>query len=630
MYNGIFIILGIGCDDIFVFMDAFRQSEMEPAHISGSLETRFAWAYNRAAGAMLATSLTTTLAFLGCAISQIWDIRCFGVVNGMMVIFDYLLVITWFPAAVIVHERYLKNCLGLSWCTPQHCFAKTSAFCRKMCGGKSGDDAPTKEEELKAEGHFLEHFFGGPFSTFIVDNGKPIIATFFLIIVGTSVQWTMFLQPDTKTFTFFDDDHYFQQLTTIRQEKFAFFSTEGKIQIYLAFGLDSKDPWDANGEHATVVSDYQLYEDTVQQANYKKGFDLFDYQEAFSTAAKEFHDQLVDKGQADEDDGYYCWIDDFKLWATRTHGMDFPYTDRDAFANNVTQWLRADRYEGWSWQNRTDWKYTGDKVGWDVYENWKEGTGFDLHDGVVRFTFALFNTTYEQLENGYPSKTMWKLYDDAQDALKAAEDASGMSDGVQMSWDYGIPALTAYLTQSAYQNAAASLGLAIVVILLFTRNWWLSILCAIALYCVISMVFAEMVTFGWEVNILEAVDISIAGGMSVDYVLHLAHSYNSQTGDHSHKVRKALEEMGVSVTSGMFTTFFACIALFLCDMLWFRLFGCFIAMVILSAYFTSMVGLMALLAVCGPGDGQGEIHFGKPAEPVSTTSKEATMSDSPL
>ena len=35
MYNGLFIILGIGCDDIFVFMDAFRQSLDEPPHISG-------------------------------------------------------------------------------------------------------------------------------------------------------------------------------------------------------------------------------------------------------------------------------------------------------------------------------------------------------------------------------------------------------------------------------------------------------------------------------------------------------------------------------------------------------------------------------------------------------------------
>ena len=97
MYNGIFIILGIGCDDIFVFIDAFRQSELQPPHISGSLETRFAWAYNRAALAMLSTSVTTTLAFTACAVSEIWDIRCFGVVNGFMVLFDYLLVVKVTP-----------------------------------------------------------------------------------------------------------------------------------------------------------------------------------------------------------------------------------------------------------------------------------------------------------------------------------------------------------------------------------------------------------------------------------------------------------------------------------------------------------------------------------------------------
>ena len=31
MYNGVFIILGIGCDDIFVLMDAWKQSAMHPS-----------------------------------------------------------------------------------------------------------------------------------------------------------------------------------------------------------------------------------------------------------------------------------------------------------------------------------------------------------------------------------------------------------------------------------------------------------------------------------------------------------------------------------------------------------------------------------------------------------------------
>ena len=53
----------------------WNQSEREPPEISGSLETRFAWAYARAAQAMLATSFTTFAAFSTCAINPIWCVR---------------------------------------------------------------------------------------------------------------------------------------------------------------------------------------------------------------------------------------------------------------------------------------------------------------------------------------------------------------------------------------------------------------------------------------------------------------------------------------------------------------------------------------------------------------------------
>ena len=48
MFIGVFVILGIGADDIFVYVDAWKQSALEDPSISGSYETRFAWAYRRA------------------------------------------------------------------------------------------------------------------------------------------------------------------------------------------------------------------------------------------------------------------------------------------------------------------------------------------------------------------------------------------------------------------------------------------------------------------------------------------------------------------------------------------------------------------------------------------------------
>jgi hypothetical protein len=59
------------------------------------------------------------------------------------------------------------------------------------------------------------------------------------------------------------------------------------------------------------------------------------------------------------------------------------------------------------------------------------------------------------------------------------------------------------------------------------------------------------------------------------------------------------------------TTFFACCALYCCAFLWFRLFGCFITMLIFSSYFASMFGMTALLAEVGPDEGQADVHLEK-------------------
>ena len=52
MFVAIFVILGIGADDIFVYVDAWKQSALKDKSISGSLEDRFEWAYRRAVVAM--------------------------------------------------------------------------------------------------------------------------------------------------------------------------------------------------------------------------------------------------------------------------------------------------------------------------------------------------------------------------------------------------------------------------------------------------------------------------------------------------------------------------------------------------------------------------------------------------
>ena len=68
-------------------------------------------------------------------------------------------------------------------------------------------------------------------------------------------------------------------------------------------------------------------------------------------------------------------------------------------------------------------------------------------------------------------------------------------------------------------------------------------------------------------------------------------------------------EMGISVLSGCITTFGACCALFSCDLLWFKMFGYFICTLIMSSFVVSNFGMMALLALCGPTNGKGDVAF---------------------
>ena len=88
----VFVLLGIGADDIFLMVDAFKQSKAMGPSVSRSLHHRLAFTWSRAAKAMLITSLTTSCAFFATAQSIIQPIRVFGVFTGLLVSFKFRIV----------------------------------------------------------------------------------------------------------------------------------------------------------------------------------------------------------------------------------------------------------------------------------------------------------------------------------------------------------------------------------------------------------------------------------------------------------------------------------------------------------------------------------------------------------
>ncbi|KAK3607816.1 hypothetical protein CHS0354_031317 [Potamilus streckersoni] len=97
----IFIILGIGVDDMFVFYDVWRTTGYQQYP---SLAHRLSDAYSKSALSMLYTSFTTAVAFFAGAVSPLLAIKSFGLFSGILVTVNYISVIVFFPTVVIMYH----------------------------------------------------------------------------------------------------------------------------------------------------------------------------------------------------------------------------------------------------------------------------------------------------------------------------------------------------------------------------------------------------------------------------------------------------------------------------------------------------------------------------------------------
>ena len=129
----LFIVLGIGADDIFVFYDVWRNTAYEDYP---SLAHRLSDAYRKSVFSMLFTSITTAVAFFASTISPLLATRSFGVFSGLVVLVNYLSVIIYFPTVVIVyHTRY------------EHFRWPCVAFIKRQCGKQCKCCLPSSERE---------------------------------------------------------------------------------------------------------------------------------------------------------------------------------------------------------------------------------------------------------------------------------------------------------------------------------------------------------------------------------------------------------------------------------------------------------------------------------------------------
>ena len=105
---GMFVILGIGADDLFVFSDAWKQS-LVVLPTGTPLANRIAYCYHRAGVAMAITSFTTAAAFLSKVVNKFQPIRLFSIFMAIMCMVDLCFVLSVFPVVITVHHLHFKE-----------------------------------------------------------------------------------------------------------------------------------------------------------------------------------------------------------------------------------------------------------------------------------------------------------------------------------------------------------------------------------------------------------------------------------------------------------------------------------------------------------------------------------------
>ena len=636
-FMGLFIILGIGADDIFVFMDAYRQCQRMT--FADDL-SRFSYAYKRAAGAMLTTSLTTGIAFFATAISPIPAIAAFGITMGFMVMINFLLAVTFFPACVVYFYRHLDCngacCFsGAALCSSSlHTDAKPTEkgvtvsptnFDRHInhvldqmgeCtidvmdlgedvkseeGGivekneNEGDDYPYRNE-----GFNLDEFFRTKFAGIIAHRiFRRMIILFTIVILALSVSIASSLRITGNLPVYFDDNHPYNVFrSAATSPNFAAGSAVPKIQLNVFFGVNKNNP-----VTRLDVDPQSSYDGT---ANFDANFDINDFH-AFSSILN-FCRTVSKDSDLVADGEVYCFAEDFVDFLNTTHSLAFNeanfdlYHDSDEFQLFQKKRLTERFAVSQPFTGVSDWSLTSEFDG-TVSRGDISILEATTMESIQRFAFITFNTTMPLTQSDLSLGESRVIFDKWQRHIDNHNSYNPNANALQNCnyWYFLIGGEEVVAT--TLQGIVATLICVYMVLIIGNGSFVVANLAILTIISIMVVIAAVVCMMDWTIDYLTSICLIVSIGLSVDFVVHISHSYQHSKAKTSEcKARDAISEMGTSIISGSITTTGAATFLLLTDFLFFSKFGFFLAITMVTSVYFALAVFTSILAEWGPTD----------------------------
>ena len=573
----IFLALGIGADDVFVFTDAWKQNKKLK---NKSLVEKLEMTLGRTILAVFNTSFTTTVAFLATATSPAMPISTFGIYAALTIISNYIFVILFTPSVIIINDQYFSKC------------------CNKEVqdvNETSVDNVILEENDEDidvSELGFVYKLFKNYSSCMNFSISKIKIFPLFLVI--TLLGYGIFnliqasqLSPPVEQEKWFHEDHMFTGFVDSMTNDFKTNDINQYSEITVTWGIDRIDRseynlYRPNDYRGKVIFDNNFDATTIKSLNHiENACKLINNWECNLEGCSGY------KGKLAIPNTTICFIDDYKTF----FGKDY---NRDTFLQNLSYF-------------RSNTIPLNSKI-----KNWKNYIGFV--NGKLKYVTVSFRSTVKTL---LPMKIKEPVYTNTENMIievnkntpnelgNAFQDA-----GITWVW-YDIER---NLISSMFNGLAICFPVSFLVLLFATRNWYLSLLSISSIGLVVSNVlgFCKFI-MGWDLGIAETVSAVIVIGFSIDYTLHIGHMYEEARekgfNKREERIKYSLERMGTTVLAGAITTAGSALFMLMCQMTFFYKMALLISVTILNSLVYSLLFLVSLCILIGPENEFGQISL---------------------
>ncbi|CAK9114195.1 Protein dispatched homolog 1 (Protein chameleon) [Durusdinium trenchii] len=581
----VYLVLGIGADDIFVFKDTFChivKAEfpfVRGGRLSEEQEIKaLSLTFQRAGVAIFNTSFTTALAFASCSVSRCMPMRTCGWYAATCIVTLYVLTLTYFPPVLLFWHRRLqaKRC-----CCPtlkQREFAIVPV-----------DEKPLAEESAGPVELFFEKVYI-PVMSKKVGPVRIFALILFLIMFGVAVQGISFalqLTPPRSEEVWFPGNHMFVGIQDFMAENFYTPAFDNYAVITVIFGIAGLDTSGINVYDPGAFIGTPIFDDSFDLTTSEAQTGMLDICSKLRTITCDLegcdnsgYDTFV---MQTTERTVSCFLEDFQQWL----GGPLP-----TGANFTTQ-LQAFRS-------------AADKgaalIG--TYRNALRSEDIGFIDGELKYVALHFRSVMKKrlpfsigisIENG-----LLKLGDCLSGALPSSlKSMKFHGNGEFQRYDMGEE-----LINGLFSGIAIAMPISFLVLLSSTQN------VVVAIYAVLSVGAIVLCVLGfcksamdWDLGVGEAIAGVIVIGYSVDYVVHLAHMYSEgmhfghQTRDE--RAKFAIRNMGSTIFAGAITTMLAGATMFVCWFYFFIKMALLICVTIMYSFLFSLVFFMSLLWTAG-------------------------------